>query len=377
MKKIFPILLLSFFCYCTVAAQTTAPEIKEQSVLVYKVKEAGKTYNYTVTIYSNESDEIDFEWSTDEKPARKGKVITDLDFSDANADELLITNFKTGTEELEATQLRLFLPQSIVEIISNAAMTSIDFNVNGMAKTVSMNYSNLSSNGKLLYNGNHINAEYSELINKTAGIVLGYIECDESDKHLVTFYKDKRTTMQLISIKTPAEEASSSLSTLAAFLKPEVPKKPELKKMDAAKFSIVKNKYPTLAKLEDFDPTNKGSIAKPFEETYEYRVKTNSANPPSLVDCFICDLNILYTRRERFTAYTGNIDEEFTSNKVPASLVAKLLQIYLHNDVTKTPGYRPWTHNQFVNSLSETERSKLSKEIEAYVKAYGILDVKW
>lgn len=365
----FGTLLFLSFCNPLMAQVRAAIEINEGSVLVYKIKEGKKNYIYTVTIQSLTEDLIDFDWTTNESTPRNGNVTTYPGFDELDVEHVLVSSFKNGYEQLESGWERLFMP-AVVTAPAEDNPSNIAMDING--KTDGLDISTKPKGvGRLTYNGTTVVAAYKELANKQDEVNVGYIPChDDANHNIICFYQDKEISMQLISIKTSIKEENIMPATKPV----EAKKKREPQKMEAAKFNIVKIQYPVLSRLENFDPTKAGAEPKPFEETYDYRAGSNTANPPSLVDCFICDLRILYNQRATFYEFAGHVDEAVTEKSFPASAVIKLMQIYIKGDVRKTPGYRPWSHRQFVKTLTETEMQKLSKEVESYVKTYGILD---
>ncbi|MEP6675534.1 MAG: hypothetical protein ABJA78_10270 [Ferruginibacter sp.] len=369
MRSLF-IVCIAFIASISVKAQVK-PEITDGTVLLYKIKEGSKEYNYTVTVTNGSYDNIAFDWKTSGSNPRSGSVEPNALYDDEVAEDLLISNFNDDEESLDDTQIRLFVPSALVDKLDHSP-EEFTFKINSKEETLKLNKSPKGQANVILWNQKAY-IHYTELINSAGSIYIGMMQCF-GENNLVSFYKDSKMTMQLVSISsdTPAKPAiietpaTPSVSTKTA----------SFKKMEATKFADVKKKYPILAKLEGFDGTKNGTITKPFSETYDYRANSNTPNPPSLVDCFICDLKILYTRKEDYKTFTGPITGYISDNHLPADVSEKIMQIYIKNDPYKTAGYRPWSHCQFVRSLSSVDRGKLTSEIEAYVKEYGILDVK-
>ncbi len=362
MIRIAFICLLSLCC-SHAKSQTATPNIFENSVLVYKVKEGTKTYSYTVTIRAIDYDELRFDWKTDGTAAKKGKVYVP-NFDGAGINNLVIGNFKNGNEDLLAGTTRLFMPTITMDQLADITGEPAAIQINGQQTLLIFNQKPINRNTKIIYNKKAVGG-YKEVADVAGSIAIGFISCGDNSLSLVTFYQDKTIRMELISLTTPIATPVKKVET-----------KSLVKKMEPVKFASVSMKYPILARVENYDPTKGHTVSSPFPETYDFRMASNTANPPSLTDCFICDLFILYNQKKSFSTFTGILDETVTTKSFPATAVTKLLNVYLKNEPNKTPGYRPWTHHEFVNSLSETERTKLAKDIEDYVKSYGVLEAK-
>ena len=159
--------------------------------------------------------------------------------------------------------------------------------------------------------------------------------------------------------------ASVAQKTMAdvASLTTNAPKNKKLVKMPAEKLAAVSKKYPLLASIESYDPTRGGKQKKPFTETYDYRMTSGATLPPSLVDCFITDLMMLY-KKER--------NETLSATSVPAEAAMQAMEVYRKNDASNVIGYRPFTHWSFVRGLSAEEQQALAKEVAAYAAEYGV-----
>ena len=185
-------------------------------------------------------------------------------------------------------------------------------------------------------------------------------------------------SMSLISIQSPVVNVVTQVDQLAKdfandILKAMTPKgKVALKKMEPAKFAVVKSKYPVLALLENYDPTQAGSVKKPITETYEYRVGTNSPNPPSLIDCLTADLKVIYNQKTNFGLIS--LPETVTNKTLPSEVAKKLLGVYQSYDYMQIPGYRPWSNRRFINSLTEEKRNQLALELQGYIADYGFTE---
>lgn len=99
-------------------------------------------------------------------------------------------------------------------------------------------------------------------------------------------------------------------------------------------------------------------------ETYDFRIRKNNYSlPPTLTDVFIWDL---------WKLIKTNLKIDTTPTKINTKIINSTFDIYLQNDYKKIPGFRPWTHMNFIRSLSKIQREKLSDEIVAYIKSNGI-----
>jgi hypothetical protein len=182
---------------------------------------------------------------------------------------------------------------------------------------------------------------------------------------LLDNYVNGNFSVNLVSIEVPAGKNEKTGELIKAL----GPTKPvPLKKMDPVKFAKVKSSYPLLATIENFDGTDGGKVYKPITETYEFRYVNNAPNPPSLVDCFTADLQILYKQKNTY----GIITTESIGNKsLPSATAKKILEVYLNKEYNNIPGYRPWTHWRFVKSLTENQREQLAIELQGYISQYG------
>lgn len=87
-------------------------------------------------------------------------------------------------------------------------------------------------------------------------------------------------------------------------------------------------------------------------ETYDARVRSGKPVPPTFSDTLVEDVKILL--RHFFADSSADVGE---------TQVSRALGLYLHVPWTSLPGYRPWTHSNFVKSLSEPERNTLARQI--------------
>ncbi len=102
-------------------------------------------------------------------------------------------------------------------------------------------------------------------------------------------------------------------------------------------------------------------------ETYDYRVSNRTPVPPTLTDTLVCDLWLVMKR---------NFQESPSPAEVTEAQLSRVIGIYVSQSSFEIPGYRPWTHWNFIRGLSIEEREKLVKEILFYVSRRGVRDVK-
>ena len=65
-----------------------------------------------------------------------------------------------------------------------------------------------------------------------------------------------------------------------------------------------------------------------------------------------------------------------TKNHVSEDNVKQALNVYVERDWNNIAGYRPWTHLNFVRSLSPQDREILAKEVVKYMEANGVRDLE-
>jgi hypothetical protein len=122
-----------------------------------------------------------------------------------------------------------------------------------------------------------------------------------------------------------------------------------------------------LPKIETYHapalPENEFKYLKTKKESYDYLIKQRSAVPPSLTDVFICDIRIIM--ENLYSINVSNVES------ISEDDVMKALRFYLSNEWILIPGYRPWTHWNFVHSLKKGEIETLAKEIVEYMKSSG------
>lgn len=119
-----------------------------------------------------------------------------------------------------------------------------------------------------------------------------------------------------------------------------------------------------LAKIEVYKAPQ---FAHPEEhETYDNRIHGAGLVPPTLMDVFIVDISIMANKFfEIRPEDNAHINEE---------LFYKVIDKYYSSGWAALPGYRPWTHWNFIRQLTADERKKLAKESYVYFKEYGIRD---
>jgi hypothetical protein len=119
-----------------------------------------------------------------------------------------------------------------------------------------------------------------------------------------------------------------------------------------------------LPKIETYHapplPENEFKYFKMKKEPYDYLIKQGSAVPPSLTDVFICD--ICKIMEQFYSINVSNVEG------VSEDDVMKALRFYLSTEWILIPGYRPWTHWNFVHSLKKGEIETLAREIVEYMK---------
>lgn len=99
-------------------------------------------------------------------------------------------------------------------------------------------------------------------------------------------------------------------------------------------------------------------------ETYDFRKKSGARIPPTLTDALIADL---WQRMTMDLKIQG-----ITIYRVSEDHVIQAMNIYIHRDWRHIAGYRPWTHWNFIRSLSKQEKDRLAKEVVAYMHDNGV-----
>jgi hypothetical protein len=378
------IILLTFIFGSTVSfAGITKIELKKGSLLVYAVKEGNKTFTYTVTVQQWEGDNIIFAWQTNEKPQPRKGIITLHKYYSNNfperyslgSDEFLIGIGKGGDEKLTESQTKLIAPSDLNDyLLQDEDEVTFTANENGKSAIITSDDDEIElySDKELTYNSKAIIANYAKIVSKKTKIEMGLIQEGNNEKHFLAFYKSGTLTMDLISIKTPMASTSkeNATSNLSAPDSPQTKAQPL--KMPPTKLAAVTKAYPLLSTLENYDVTNGGKDPKPFSETYDFRIGSGSPNPPSAVDCFTADLQILFKQKKNYNL--ADMTENVSKYILTSSAAEKLMGVYLKREASSIPGYKPWTHWKFVRSLNAMQLSKLAVELQGYIKQYGFTE---
>ena len=104
------------------------------------------------------------------------------------------------------------------------------------------------------------------------------------------------------------------------------------------------------------------------KENYDYRKITGVKNPPTLTDTLICDL---WKRMDKDLNF-----KDITVDRITESNVRSAIDMYVVKDYRLISGYRSWTHTNFLKGLSKAERSRLTTEVLAYIKKYGVREAQ-
>lgn len=357
MKYISSLYLLLHFTGMPLSAQTQVV-LARGSVLNYNIREGAlqSKLKATVVTYSEQSGPMTISWQI--SGGRTGKGLSII----SSPARSLATYFieKPFTPELRSNS------DSIAFLLSDAVCQTLEAEGSISLHDRSGHYSLAASKlpeekSHILFNKQQTNADTYELSPMTdSGPTLQIAVLD--DGHLVTRYSTTSYEMTLVSITTPGLSKKTPEEDLAAFFS-RAEKNTTLHRMEKSRFSVVAKKYPVLARIEYYDPTQGGKVTKPFSETYDYRISSGSYLPPSLIDCFIADIKIV-----------GGQAFSISSHKVPAGAVQAAIKRYTIESASDVAGYRPWAHWSFVRSLSEADRRTLATEVEDYAKEYGFID---
>jgi hypothetical protein len=101
-------------------------------------------------------------------------------------------------------------------------------------------------------------------------------------------------------------------------------------------------------------------------ETYDYRLRSGTPVPPTLTDTLVCDFWIVLRKNFKLNPAPSEATED---------QMFQVIEFYRSEDFSKAPGYRPWTHWNFIRGLDEAERQRLVKDILFYIRAKGVRDV--
>jgi|GEM_PF-1926804 len=100
-------------------------------------------------------------------------------------------------------------------------------------------------------------------------------------------------------------------------------------------------------------------------ETYDYRKNIAGVTvPPTLTDTLISDLWQRITKDLKLSGVTPKTVSE--------GQVVQAINIYLQRGWRDIAGYRPWTHWNFIGSLTPEQRDRLGKEVVAYMHDSGV-----
>lgn len=102
-------------------------------------------------------------------------------------------------------------------------------------------------------------------------------------------------------------------------------------------------------------------------ETYDYRVRSGTPVPPTLVDTLVCDFWIVMKKNFKESPDPASVTEE---------QLARVVDFYLAGEYGRIPGYRPWTHWNFIRGLTESERTRLVQDVLHYVRVKGIREAR-
>jgi len=336
------------------SAPDATPFIGKNSVLTYKVKD-GVSYNYIATITSlDEKGDIAFDWKTNETSPRRGH--SSMSYSNLDDATSFLIKIPGGNETLGKDDSRIFLSDAMTKHITDHLC---EFKVDG--KDQSFIFVKKSGESKKINYGNDpVELDYHSGEGNSAYI--GIIDIGKLS--FIGYWYYKGLEFDLLSINN----SDATRETPVQVEKSEG--KGEPRKMGSIDLIFAKIMWPTLAKIEDYDPTNGGRVTQPFTQTYDYRLQSNAELPPSYVDAFVVDLKYIYEHRSKYPTYiTGNytIQEKYMSEDE----ILKVFNVYLNVNATELYGYRPWSNQQFVKSLSEADRKKLANESSSYIMMYG------
>ncbi len=366
MYKVF--LIIALLVCGNLFAQTTDIELKPGSVLVYNIIEGKKTYQYTVTLKEWKYDEKSFTWKTNEKPkANEGTVEHDK-YYNLSSYKLNVGVGKKGINKLTEANTFLLAPTKLQDYLLEDEDTA-EFTVIENDNEIELDNTKFDYDAyletDLIYNGKKIKINYASLNPKNKEPELGFTIIKDEYNHFLCFYKSKSLAMKLISVKTPVIKVVAPSTIKTTTVNTQL-------KMTEAKLKEVKKAFPMLAKLEEYDVTNKGTDPKPFDETYDFRLTNKSTVPPSAIDCFTADLQILYKQKDKHEL--ASLTTPTSKNSLPNTVAEKLIGIYKTKQARSIPGYKPWTHWKFVKSLSDTQIIQLAKDLEGYIKKYGFTE---
>ncbi len=336
------------------AAPDASPFIGQNSVLTYKVEEDHTRYNYIVTITNfDEKGDIAFDWKTTETSPRKGH--SSMKYSNLDNATSFLIKVPGRNESLGQDDSRIFLSEPMTKDITEHLA---EFKIDG--KKQSFLFIKKSGESKKIdYDNTPVEMDYH--YGEDVSVFIGVIDIGKLS--LLGYFYTHGLELELVSINN--KEAIREVP--AAVEKKE---KGQPRKMGSIDLIFAKVMWPTLAKVEEYDPTNGGKVKQPFHETYDYRLESNADVPPSYVDVFVVDLKYIYEHKAKFSKYiTGNFT--IGEKDFPDDEVMKVLNVYMNVNASELYGYRPWADQQFVKSLTEEERKKLAYEASSYIMMYG------
>ena len=335
--------------------QDDHPAVGIGTVLTYNVKENRMSYNYIITITKfSEHDDIAFDWKTDEAIARYGH--SSMNYNNLTTANSLLVKIGNSNEIIRNNESRIFLSEFMTHDISDhLAAFTIDGNERNFL-FVDMNYETKK------VPVNNIPVSLREHSGEDITYYIGVI--DMKNARILGHYISPDLSIDLTAIDNKEMSGESPVPD------EKNQEKGKPKKMGTVDLIFAQVMFPALALIEDYDPTNGGKIKKPFHETYDYRLDSKADIPPSYVDAFIVDLKYIYQHKVKFSKYiTGNF--EIGEKDFPEDEILKVLNVYLNVDARELYGYRPWTNQQFVKSLTEEDRKKLAGNAASYIMMYG------
>lgn len=132
-----------------------------------------------------------------------------------------------------------------------------------------------------------------------------------------------------------------------------------------------------LSKVETFKapPMEKGGLGEPYDHIKKsLELKALGGNPPgaenlkplppTLVDTLLADFR---------TIAFFDLGTRLDARTVTAADLQAVVDFCATTAWTKLRGYRPWTHKNFIDSLTDLERKTLAKESAEYLNKNGFL----
>ncbi len=99
-------------------------------------------------------------------------------------------------------------------------------------------------------------------------------------------------------------------------------------------------------------------------ETYDQRIRYGRSVPSSFSATLVADLWLIMTEHLELTG--------LSPTRVREDQVASAINFYLTRNWTNIAGYRPWTHWNFMYSLSAQNRAVLARDVAEYIQTYGV-----